>query len=525
MFNNLFFYNTAFGVGALLSIILPIIVLSLKKNKLSSEIVLFSLLSWSIAVFDVTQLFGAHAPTAYISGVFFTGNLVYLFVSVFTAHWILTLLGKDKDHTERVLLYWVYIIGGVILASCIVFRDMLLGDSISQGYLAWYYNPGILFYVMVGWAVLVQLFYFVKLAWAYRVIDEPIQKNRYRYVLLATLGFYLTGQAAFILALYRDIDPVWTGLMSIFPIAIMYTVLRYQLMEVRTMFRRAWMYISLVAVLVAFIWFSNFLNTLIGNLVPGFPVLLVPIALSLIGVIVGVSFWNKLRMGDHLKYEFVTIVAHKFRTPLTHIKWTTETLIANETNKSKKEDLEAMKISSEKLISLTGTLVNLARADASNDSLYEFKRHQLAPILSGAVEAFKTNYEQKEIALRLNLPDEEVLINADDERIRFVVQTFLENALRYTQKGGSVVVSTIVSPRSVKVLVSDTGIGINRSDIKLVFSKFYRTHNAKSKDSEGFGVGLFLASSVVKRHGGKVEVVSDGEGKGSVFSFTLPRIG
>jgi signal transduction histidine kinase len=234
--------------------------------------------------------------------------------------------------------------------------------------------------------------------------------------------------------------------------------------------------------------------------------------------------WGKLRDNDILKYEFITIIAHKFRTPLTESKWATEELLHEEQDPQKRNSLNHIQQSNEKLVNLTGVLVDLANTDKNTDSLFRPEKVSLNYLVRGAVAGFDIRLKEKGISFSAEYPASDIVTLVDKERILFAVQTLLENSCNYTPNGGKVTISLTQSKRKAMIRVIDTGIGIKKEELPRIFSSFYRTKKAQSADTEGFGIGLSLARSIVNRHGGKIEVFSEGEGKGSTFTIILPIV-
>ncbi|MEK7642104.1 MAG: HAMP domain-containing sensor histidine kinase [Patescibacteria group bacterium] len=232
--------------------------------------------------------------------------------------------------------------------------------------------------------------------------------------------------------------------------------------------------------------------------------------------------WKKLSMNEVLKYEFITIVAHKFRTPLTHIKWSTDELASTEQDPYRKQTLQDIQKSNEKLIKLTNTLVEITDSENDTSSLYAFERTNICDFTKTIVEQIKDEFHEKNIFFSMQCLPEPLFAKIDTQRMEFVLQTMLENAKNYTSPGKNVDISIGRDGRKALISVADNGIGIDKKDLPLIFTKFFRTPNAKSADTEGFGVGLYLAQSIAKRHKGSIEVYSDGIGKGSVFTIVIP---
>ena len=234
--------------------------------------------------------------------------------------------------------------------------------------------------------------------------------------------------------------------------------------------------------------------------------------------------WRKLRENESLKYEFITIIAHKFRTPLTHVKWSVENLLVGEQDAYKRQSLLDIGNSNDKLISMTNTLIELTDASKSAEAAYKLERFNLCELIKTTVDNSKTAFHEKNIFLSIDCAIEEMFVKADRSRVEFVLQTLLENACAYTPPGLQVSVAAFGNRRKAAVSVTDAGIGIAPEDMPHIFTKFYRTKGAQNMDTEGFGVGLYLARSIVKRLKGKLSAASAGIGKGSTFSIVLPRV-
>lgn len=522
---NLLVHNIVFLAGGALNIFLPLIVLYIRRKRLDSAIITFWLMSWSVGIFQIFQVLGANAATADLSRRLFMFNLTDIWIGAFMTHWFLAVIGKDRDLREKKILAFIYTFAIVLFGACLIFPRLFLMDSVPKMYFPFYYNPGPLYGVMVAYFFITQIYYFSKLIVAYRHEQEPVLKNRYRYVLIAMLYAYATGQLAFLLVFNIKVDPMWASFVGLYPLLLAYAMVRYQLMEVRVIIQRAFIYALTVAVLIGFISFSNYASAFLEQAIPGFPYWAVPAASSLVGVALGFFIWGKLRENDLLKYEFVTIMAHKFRTPLTQIKWSAEELRPLLDKPSTVGIVDTIEQADAKLVDLTGTLIRLTDTEGSSENAYYAPaRIDLRGLMDSIAKSYEKAYADNEVSLEFTYKNSNAIIHIDEEGMRFVLQTLLENALAYTPNGGKVTVTVTSSRNKVFISVADTGIGIGKRELPLIFSKFYRSHGAKKADTEGFGIGLYLAQSIVRRHGGAIEASSEGENRGSLFTVTLPLV-
>ena len=236
--------------------------------------------------------------------------------------------------------------------------------------------------------------------------------------------------------------------------------------------------------------------------------------------------WSKSKEYEKLKYEFVTIIAHKFRTPLSQVKWLLEEITSKEQDPYIKESLSTINQSNQKLISLTNTLVELTDSADKSLAQYNFEKINICEITTQTVSSFKDRFHEKNLFFSIQCENPEIFVKADRTRMEFVIQTLLENSINYSPPGRNVEITVSQNkPQNASrafISVTDHGIGINPVDAPRIFSKFFRSDSARSMDTEGFGVGLFLAESIVKRHKGKIEAFSEGPDRGATFTITLP---
>jgi signal transduction histidine kinase len=244
-------------------------------------------------------------------------------------------------------------------------------------------------------------------------------------------------------------------------------------------------------------------------------------------IILCLTAWKKLRSAiratERLKYEFISIIAHKFRTPLTYIKWSTDELSSKEQDSYKIKAINDIKASNEKLIKLTGTLVELADPDNVSSATYNREKTDLCEFVRTIGDSMRDAFHEKNLFFSVECSPEPVRASIDRERMRFVVETVLENALTYSTPGKNVDVSVALRGGKALIAVVDHGIGIDPADMPRVFTRFFRAPNAQTIDTEGFGIGLHLAQMIVRRHKGTISLYSEGLNKGTTCLIELKR--
>jgi two-component system phosphate regulon sensor histidine kinase PhoR len=231
---------------------------------------------------------------------------------------------------------------------------------------------------------------------------------------------------------------------------------------------------------------------------------------------------TKLERIDRVRKDFVANVSHELRTPLTSIQGYAETLIEGAIHDEQRrgEFLERIRHQAERLGKLTSDLLTLSTIESGK---YSFKRSpvDLGPILREAMAALSGQAEQKSISFRFETPAQTQLAECDPDAIHQVMLNLLDNAVKFSHRGGSVDLSIQPDDKFVKVSVNDHGIGIPSAELPRLFERFYRVDKARSRELGGTGLGLAIVKHIVEAHGGNVFIESE-LGKGSQFSFTLP---
>lgn len=236
---------------------------------------------------------------------------------------------------------------------------------------------------------------------------------------------------------------------------------------------------------------------------------------------------TELRRLERMRQDFVANVSHELKTPLASIKAYTETLLdwALHDETVNVRFLNRIEEQAERLNQLILDLLALARLE-SGQEVYDHCPLVLSPVIGSCVESHRGRAEAKNQSLILDLGpiDDNIFVLADDEAIRQIFDNLIDNAIKYTAEGGSVVVSCrlTVPCDAISVEVADSGIGIPRNDLPRVFERFYRVDKARSRELGGTGLGLSIVKHLVQSINGQINVDSR-LGAGSKFTVQLPR--
>lgn len=231
---------------------------------------------------------------------------------------------------------------------------------------------------------------------------------------------------------------------------------------------------------------------------------------------------SNLRHLEKIRRDFVANVSHELRTPISSIMGYTETLLDGALrDKDNVEDfLRIIHSDSERLAKLIDDVLDLAKIESDNLNLV-LKPCSIKKIVQRIVSGLETRAKAKSLKININISDNMAAIMADENRIAQVLVNLIENALKYTESG-EICVLAEEEKNFLRIIVSDTGMGIPEKDIPRLFERFYRVDKAHSKELGGTGLGLSIVKHIVHAHNGEVSVQSR-QGKGSSFSFTIPK--
>jgi len=220
------------------------------------------------------------------------------------------------------------------------------------------------------------------------------------------------------------------------------------------------------------------------------------------------------------RMELIGNVAHELRTPLASIKGYMEGLI-DDVLPADLVTFQQVYREADRLQRLVYDLQELSRVEAGAFEL-DVQPLSVRSVVAATIARLRPQFEEKKVSLEIELPESLPLIRVDEDRIGQVLLNLVGNALQYTPAGGVVRVQAHHDGRSVRLTMIDTGIGIAPEHLRHVFERFYRVDDSRSRVGGGSGIGLTIAKHLVEAHGGEIRVASDGSGKGSEFSFTVP---
>ena len=224
---------------------------------------------------------------------------------------------------------------------------------------------------------------------------------------------------------------------------------------------------------------------------------------------------------DFAKTNFIATVSHEFKTPISSIKMSLQ-LLENEQigiiNQEQKNLIESIKDDANRLLNTTSELLNITQVETGKIQL-SINPTEPKSILNYAINANKTQAEQKQIQFNIDYSNDLPLVIADSEKTAWVLINLISNAIRYSHENSTINLNIVVDNQYIKFIVKDSGQGIAPQYQDKVFDRYFRVPGTKK---DGTGLGLAISKEFIEAQGGKISVESD-FGAGSIFTVSLKQ--
>ena len=504
-------------------------------------------------------------------------NFSWLITSVFISLWSIGLFGVVVSSSTTTAWFWQYIldIGGICVPvayfnfllylekkdkKLLTFRVLsiaagvaliilnftnLFKTGVSPKFgLNFWIDPGKLYFLFPFYfasLVVVSFFFVLK---EYRSATDINQKRRLMYILMAQVFGFGGGLTDFFPQLFH-IYPFGNYFVIIYVIFISYAALKHHLFDVRVLATELLTFAICITLLTK-VLFSIGLQDLIINSIIFLAVILFSILLlrSIINEVKQKEQIEKmaedvkrayekekkaneeLEKLDKYKNDFLRQAQHDLRRPLTMISWYSDLLLGKSYCKLPKKAAEIItrmqSVTKDKIKDINNFL-DLEQFRMGKGVVSLKPGIDLSPILEEITMVLSPTAQLKGIYLKSEKLKEVTVVNADREKLKAAIFNVVDNAIKYTPKGG--VNIKIENSGTIKIIISDTGIGIPQDKIKALFGAQFERLKQAEKTATGSGVGLYLSAQIIKLHHGKIWAESEGEGKGSTFYIELPTKG
>lgn len=226
---------------------------------------------------------------------------------------------------------------------------------------------------------------------------------------------------------------------------------------------------------------------------------------------------------NRIKDEFLAMLSHELRTPMTSILgWTRILKKGNIEESVMTKALQVIERNAKAQIDLINDLLDVSRIITGKLEL-NCESTDLVNLINGSLDAIRPAADLKGIVLKALLVDVPVTIHADPIRLQQIFNNLLSNAIKFTPASGTILVEMTANEKTVEVMVSDTGVGIDADFLPHIFDRFRQEDSSITRKHQGLGIGLSIARHLVELHGGTITAESNGRNMGSTFTMVIPR--
>ncbi len=516
------------------------------KDRINRSFALFTLsgLVWIVASFFEDELRNTALRYFLLKLDFASGVLAAFMLLLFCLA-----VSKSEILGKRHFKYWIVSIP-IIFTALIFFTNLILaGYSIIERVITPIYGSGAVIYdIFVGTAMLLGV---GTLLWKY---GKSSAEDKAKFIYLF-IGFFLTSAIAFAtniwLADFIKASPHYElysrlGLFSsIFVILFSgYAIVKHRLLDLKILAAELLslgiLVFSLFQLLLSTSRAELLANGIVFVILLSFTVMLVRSVenesdrkdqLQLMSDSLARAN-DKLRKLDNTKSDFISIASHQLRTPLTSCKGYLSLLLENSYGAlagKQKEVIKKLYANGERMAQLVEDFLNVTKIESGRME-YTIEKWRVEDICREVVDTLMPKAKDRNLFLDFKEPSERLPeVEIDGAKVREVISNLVDNALKYTPKGG---VSVNIGQQaakaddtgSIRVTVSDTGIGIPKTELPYLFAKFSRGKDTSRLNAGGTGLGLYVGKSMIEANGGKIWAESDGDGRGSRFIVELPVV-
>lgn len=224
---------------------------------------------------------------------------------------------------------------------------------------------------------------------------------------------------------------------------------------------------------------------------------------------------------DISKSQFVSLASHQLRTPLTSIKWNTESILSNKKiSKKVQSSINEISLATNEMSTIVNSLLILSQIELNSFQLH-LEETNLNDLITNVLDSYSSLAKERKVTIKINLDAKNMKFLVDPKHIEIVYENLINNAILYSEENSTIEINQSTNNNHVLFTVKDNGYGIPDEDKHRIFNKFYRASNILKHDTKGTGIGLFITKKIVDQHGGRIWFESELE-KGTTFYLELP---
>jgi signal transduction histidine kinase len=341
-----------------------------------------------------------------------------------------------------------------------------------------------------------------------------------KYLLFALI-IYIFAASDFLANYGVEIYPLGFVFTLIFIGILAFAITKYHLFEIQVILTEIFVVVIGILLLVQIFMAQNTLWRFINS---GIFVLFCIFGYLLIrGVFREIKRREEAEKLSKAKSEFIAIVSHQLRTPLSAMKGYLSMILDGsygELPEKVKDKIRNIYHSNERLIKLANDILSVSKIEAGEMEM-NWEREDLREIIKEVISELSIKAREKNLYLNFEEPKEFPKILLDREKIRQVILNLIDNSIKYTQEGG-ITVKLLNKENKLQIIISDTGEGLTEEEKEKIFKRFSRGTAGTKFWTEGSGLGLYIARKLVEVHKGRIWVESKGKGEGSNFYVELP---
>ncbi len=235
--------------------------------------------------------------------------------------------------------------------------------------------------------------------------------------------------------------------------------------------------------------------------------------------------YEAVKAANQAKSEFVSVMTHELRMPLTSIKGYADMLaMVGELNEQQKNFLEIIKSNVQRMAVQVSDLSDISRIESGRLKIESEDNVSLRSVLDNVLASVKNEIEKRGHKVVIHVPDDLPGLRADPQRLGQILTNLISNAYKYTPNGGTITIRAGLQDKHIWCEVEDTGVGMSEEEVSRLFTKFWRSEDQFVRGQPGTGLGLAIAKNLTEMQGGEMSVRSE-KGKGTIFRFTMPVSG